>query len=76
MKTFGITFLILECLVILAVAFMMVATKPTFGHHKNRIVDNWHEGAHILLLFGSVLAFAVSIGLTKMILMFNFLESN
>lgn len=54
--------------------YIMLTNKPVFKHDKNRFLSNWAEGGQIIFFASIVLSLAVSVGLTKLYLFFNFLE--
>lgn len=74
MKTFGFTFLFIYGLFLIWWLFLILFTKPTFNNGGNRIAKNWNEGGNIVLLVGTILSLVLSIGIAKIILVFNFLE--
>lgn len=77
MKTFFITWTILQGVVILLTLLLLIFHKPSpFSRQgNNRISKNWHEIKY-LFWSASVLALVIALGATKIILWFNFLEAN
>jgi len=74
MKTFLITYSIIQSITFLYWLYEMLTTTPMFRHERNRFLSNWLEGGNIalyILIFGSIV---ISIAVTKLYLWINFLE--
>lgn len=67
----------MESIALVIWLYIMVSSKPKWAPRgQNRIVANWKEGGNIALIYLSIIAIVIAIGLTKAILWMNFLENN
>lgn len=75
MKTFFITWLITYGIALtIWLIIMLQKPQPSQWKEFNIFEQNWKEGGQILLIFFSISAFALSVGISKFILWMNFLE--
>jgi hypothetical protein len=75
MKTFLITFSIVQFLFLCRWLMLMFVVKPTYKHKTaNTFLMNWKEGGDILLSVYSVVALFLSLCISLVILIFNYLE--
>ena len=73
MNTFATTLTIILGLYYLWLFTFMLRNKPRDKRYNN-LVGSWKEGGKLLFFFGTYIGIGLSIGITFMILFFNFLE--
>jgi hypothetical protein len=62
-------------LVMLSIWLVLMFGKPAWQKAgKSRFAQNWDDGGYLLLIGCVVVAIVISVGLTKLVLWFNFLE--
>lgn len=73
MKTFGITLTIILGLYYLWLFVFMLMNTPS-NKSKSNLVGSWKEGGKLLFFLGTYIGIGLTILITFIILIFNFLE--